>query len=159
GNERGAFSGAREARPGLFQRANRGTLFLDEIGLMPLSFQTKLLNAIERGCVRRIGSTRDEGADGWVITASNEDGERAGRGGRLGEALYPRLAVVALQPPPLRERGDDILLLAEFFLASACREYGLRPKSLSTDARSALLDYEWPGNVRELKNLIERAVL
>jgi DNA-binding NtrC family response regulator/predicted ATPase len=159
GFERGAFTDARQAKRGLFQTANRGTLFLDEIGLLPEALQAKLLTALEERAVRRLGATRSEPVDVWVIAATNADLPAAIRAGRFREDLYHRLAVLTLMLPPLRERGRDILLLAEHFLARACAEYGLPAKRLAPGAREALAAYAWPGNVRELANAMERAAL
>jgi len=159
GHERGAFTDAREARPGFFQLAHTGTLFLDEIALMPTNLQPKLLKAIEDRTVRRVGGSRSDPVDVWLIAASNEDLVVARRERRLREDLYHRLARVTLRLPPLRERGDDILRLAEHFLERACREHGLPSKRLDTEARGALLAYDWPGNIRELDNVMERAAL
>ena len=159
GFERGAFTGAHQAKAGLFQTAHRGTLFLDEIGLLPEQLQAKLLTAIENRSVRRLGSTRPEPVDVWIITATSEDIEGAARGRGFREELFHRIAVVTLRLPPLRERGDDILTLAGHFLARACREDGLTPKTLADDARTVLLGYRWPGNVRELSNQMRRAAL
>ena len=159
GFERGAFTDARQAKPGLLQTANGGTLFLDEIGLMPLGLQSKLLRAIEDFTVRRLGSTRTETIDACVIAATSEDLPAAARSGRFRRDLYHRLAVVTLALPPLRDRGTDVVLLAEHFLARVCEDYGLPAKHLSPDARAALLAHPWPGNVRELSNAMERAAL
>jgi DNA-binding NtrC family response regulator/tetratricopeptide (TPR) repeat protein len=159
GYERGAFTDARQAKAGLFQTANHGTIFLDEVGLLPESLQAKLLKALEDRAVRRLGSTRSEPVDVWIVTASNEDLPAAARARRFREDLYHRLAVVTLTIPPLRERGEDVLLLAARFLDRACAEYGLPPRTLTPDARAALLAYPWPGNVRELANVMERVAL
>ena len=159
GFERGAFTDARQAKGGLFQAAHRGTIFLDEIGLLPERLQGKLLTVLEERMVRRLGSTRSEPIDVWVVAATSEDLERATRERRFREDLYHRLAVVTLELPPLRERRDDILGLAEHFLARACAEYGLPPKRLAGDSREALLAYPWPGNIRELANVMERVAL
>jgi two-component system response regulator AtoC len=158
GYERGAFTDAREAKAGLFQTAHRGTLFLDEIGLLPQNLQPKLLTALEDRAVRRLGGTRPEPVDVWIISATSEDLTAARRRG-FREELYHRLAVVTLRPPPLRERGQDILTLAEHFLTRSCSEYGLALKTLTEDARAGLSAYRWPGNVRELANVMERAAL
>src|SRR5437867_3782319 len=158
GYERGAFTDAREAKAGLFQTAHRGTLFLDEIGLLPQNLQPKLLTALEDRAVRRLGSTRPEPVDVWIISATSEDLKGTRRRG-FREELYHRLAVVTLRLPPLRERGQDILTLAEHFLARTCTEYGLAPKTLAEDARAALVAYRWPGNVREVANVMERVAL
>jgi transcriptional regulator with AAA-type ATPase domain/predicted ATPase len=159
GFERGAFTDARQAKTGLFQAAHRGTIFLDEVALLPPGLQGKLLTVIEDREVRRLGSTRSEPVDVWIVAATSQDLETETRAGRFREELYHRLAVVTLRLIPLRERGRDILLLAEHFLGRACAEYGLPPKRLDADARAALLGHRWPGNVRELANLMERAVL
>ena len=159
GFERGAFTDARQAKPGLFQVAHTGTLFLDEIGLLPEGLQGKLLKAIEDRVVRRLGSTRGERVDVCVVTASSEDLAAATKTRRFRADLYHRLSVVTLRLPPLRERQADILLLAEHFLARACTDYGLPAKTLEADALRALLEYPWPGNVRELCNVMERVAL
>src|SRR5437773_4702636 len=159
GFERGAFTDAHQAKAGLFQTAHRGTLFLDEIGLLPESLQAKLLTVLEDRAVRRLGSTRTEAVDVWIITASSEDLKAGAGRRRFREDLFHRLAVVTLGLPPLRERGQDILTLAEHFLAQACADYELAPKTLAEDAREILLAYRWPGNVRELANLMERVAL
>ena len=159
GFERGAFTDARQAKPGLLQMAHRGTIFLDEIGLMPDALQAKLLKVLEERAVRRLGGTRSEPVDVWVLAATSEDLQAAIRTRRFREDLYHRLAVVTLRLPPLRERGTDILLLARHYLGRACVDYGVRLKTLTADAESALMAYGWPGNVRELANVMERVVL
>jgi len=159
GFERGAFTDARQAKPGLFQTAHQGTLFLDEIGLLPEALQAKLLKALEEGAVRRLGSTRNEAADVWVISATNADLLAATRERRFRDDLYHRLAVITVTLPALRERGRDVLHLAEAFLARACEDYGLPPRTLDADARARLLAHPWTGNIRELSNVIERVAL
>jgi DNA-binding NtrC family response regulator/tetratricopeptide (TPR) repeat protein len=159
GFERGAFTDARQAKAGLFQTAGGGIIFLDEVGLLPLGLQSKLLRVIEERSVRRLGSTRSEALDVWVVAATSEDLTAAVKARRFREDLYHRLAVVTLRLPPLRERGADVLRLAEHFLARACEDYGLAPKTLAEDARAALRAFGWPGNVRELANVMERAAL
>jgi DNA-binding NtrC family response regulator/pimeloyl-ACP methyl ester carboxylesterase len=159
GYERGAFTDARQAKAGLLQAAHGGTIFLDEVGLLPLPLQAKLLKAIEEQSVRRLGGTRGEPISAWVVAATSEDLDAAIRARRFREDLYHRLAVVTLRLPPLRERGADVEGLATHFLAQACRDYGLPPKTLSADARAALATYVWPGNVRELANVMERAAV
>src|SRR5262245_9111254 len=129
GFERGAFSDARQAKPGLFEAAHGGTLFLDELGLLPTVLQSKLLKVIEERRVRRLGSTRSQAVDVWVISASNEDLPSAVRQHRFREDLYHRLAVLTLRMPPLRERNGDILLLADHFLDRACADYNLPAKT------------------------------
>jgi DNA-binding NtrC family response regulator/tetratricopeptide (TPR) repeat protein len=159
GFERGAFTDARRSKPGLLQTAHRGTIFLDEVGLLSEGLQAKLLKVLEERTVRRLGSTRDETIDVWILTATNEDLKSAIQGRRFREDLYHRLAVLTLSLPPLRERGADILALAEHYLTRACTDYGVSAKTLAADARAALAAYPWPGNVRELANLMERVAL
>jgi len=159
GYERGAFTDARHAKPGLFQVAHRGTLFLDEVGLLPLSLQAKLLTVLEDGSVRRLGATRSEPVDTCVIAATNEELQAAVRAKRFREDLYHRLAVITLALPSLRELGTDIDLLATHALVRACAKYSLPLKTLSPEAQAAMRVYHWPGNVRELNSVIERAVI
>src|SRR5215470_4362386 len=159
GWERGAFTDARQAKPGLFQAAHGGTIFLDEIGLLPLALQAKLLKVIEEQQVRRLGGTRSDAVDVWVIAATSEDLDEAIRARRFREDLYHRLAVLTLRLPPLREREEDVVLLAEHFLARSCEDYGLPAKTLTPDACRALQAFNWPGNVRQLANVMERAAL
>ena len=159
GYERGAFTDARHAKPGLFQTAHRGTLFLDEIGLLPPSLQSKLLTVLEDRSIRRLGSTRAEPVDVMLVAATSVDLRRAVADGRFREDLYHRVAVITLELPPLRTRGKDILILADHFLARACADYGLPSRLLTPDARDALMAHRWPGNVRELANAMERVTL
>ncbi len=159
GYERGAFTDARHAKPGLFQTANHGTIFLDEIGLLPELLQAKLLKVVEERTVRRLGATQSEKVDVWIISATNTDLVKAARTGKFRSDLYHRLAVLTLAIPPLRERGDDVLLLAEHFLTRASSDYGLAKRTLAADARTVVRAYGWPGNVRELANAMERAAL
>lgn len=159
GYERGAFTDARQAKPGLLQVAHRGTLFLDEVGLLPLPLQAKLLKVLEDGSVRRLGSTRSELVDVWIISATNEDLPASVHAKHFREDLYHRLAMITLALPPLRELEDDIDLLAEHALARACEKYSVPLKKLSPEAQAALRSHRWPGNVRELNSLLERAVL
>jgi two-component system response regulator AtoC len=159
GFEKGAFTDARQAKPALFQTAHGGTIFLDEIGLMPEALQAKLLTVIEEGAVRRLGSTRREATNVWVVAATSEDLHDAVRARRFRVDLYHRLAVLPVRLPPLRERGDDVVRLAQHFLTQACEDYGLPERSLAPDARDALRAYSWPGNVRELANTMERVAL
>src|SRR5438552_2738235 len=144
GFERGAFTDARRAKPGLFQAANRGTIFLDEVGLLSEPLQAKLLKVLEERSVRRLGATRDEHVDVWILTATNEDLRAAIQRRRFREDLYHRLAVLSLTLPPLRQRAGDVLTLAEHFLSRACADYGMPPKTLTADARAALLAYAAP---------------
>jgi transcriptional regulator with AAA-type ATPase domain/tetratricopeptide (TPR) repeat protein len=159
GYDKGAFTDARHAKPGLFQTASGGTLFLDEVGLLPERAQAKVLKAIEDRSVRRLGRTHPEAVDVSIITATNADLGSEVRAGRFRADLYHRIGVMVLTIPPLRERGHDVVLLAEHFLARTCHEYGWPPRQLTTDARAALAAYPWPGNVRELANIIESTVL
>ncbi|MBI2197192.1 MAG: sigma 54-interacting transcriptional regulator [Candidatus Rokubacteria bacterium] len=159
GYERGAFTDAKRSKPGLLESAHRGTIFLDEIALLPEGLQAKLLKVLDERVVRRLGATRGEPVDFWLLAATNADLVAAVRRGRFREDLYQRLAVVRLGLPPLRARGEDIVLLAEHFLARAAAEHGLPPRALSDDAREALRRNAWPGNVRELANVMERVAL
>ena len=158
GFERGAFTDARRAKPGLFAAADRGSIFLDEIGLLPDMLQAKLLKVVEEQQLRPLGSTASKPIDVWVIAATSEDLEVAMRKHRFREDLYHRLAVVTLHVPPLRERGDDIVLIAGHFLARACGEYGLT-KRFTPAALARLTTHGWPGNIRELGNVVERVAL
>ena len=157
GFERGAFTDARAAKPGLFEAAHNGTIFLDEVGLLPQALQSKLLTVIESGSVRRLGATREKRVEVAIISATSVDLETAVRQERFRSDLYHRLAVLTVRLPPLRDRGDDVLLLAEHYLARARADYGLPALTLAVDARQRLRAYHWPGNVRELANVIERA--
>src|SRR5262249_26043761 len=159
GFESRAFTDARQGKQGLFQAANGGILFLDEIGAIPLSLQAKLLTAMEDRTIRRLGSTRSESLDVWILAATSEDLPSATRERRFREDLYHRLAAINITLPPLLGRGADISVLAEHFLRQRCAEYGLPPKRLTPDARIALQTYLWPGNVRELANLMERVAV
>ena len=126
---------------------------------MPVGLQVKLLSAIEEQRIRRLGGTRSEPVDVWIIAATNEDLPVAIRAGRFREDLYHRLSVITLSLPPLRERGDDVMQLAIHFLSRACAEYDLPARVFTPDARAALGAYAWPGNVRELANVMERVAL
>jgi DNA-binding NtrC family response regulator len=159
GHERGAFTDARSAKPGLFEAADGGTLFLDEIGDLPLTLQGKILKALEEKQVRRVGAVRGREVDVRIIAATHVDLPQAVRRGEFREDLYYRLSVIPIHLPALRERGEDVLLLAEHFLRSLGEQYDLTPPTLSPSIRRALLTHAWPGNVRELRNGIERALL
>ncbi len=159
GHERGAFTDARRAKPGLFEVADGGTLFLDEIGDMPFELQGKLLKVLEDGRVRRVGGTRIQEVDVRIIAATHRDLSAEVREGSFREDLFYRLSVIPVHLPPLRERGDDILLLANHFLDALSREYELPRPEFSRPLRDRLLAHSWPGNVRELRNGIERALL
>jgi DNA-binding NtrC family response regulator len=159
GYERGAFTDAKESKLGLFEAAEGGFLFLDEIGDLELSLQGKLLRAIEERMVRRVGGIRDRRIDVRILAATNRDLEQEVQRNQFRGDLYFRLAVILLHLPPLRERGDDVLFLAEHFLQRFCAKYGKEVRGIEDRARDALLGYPWPGNVRELSHVIERAVL
>ena len=159
GFERGAFTDAKHAKPGLVQEASGGTLFLDEVGLLPAESQAKLLTVLEEGTVRRLGATRGVPVDVWIIAATSEDLEAGARERRFRSDLYHRLAVITVRLPALRQRSDDIVPLAERFLREASAGTARPPQTLTADARAALRAYEWPGNIRELKNVITRAAL
>ena len=158
GHERGAFTDAREARAGKFELASRGTLFLDEIGDMSLSGQAKLLRVLEDKLVTRVGGQAPRATDTRVIAATNQDLVELVRAKRFREDLYFRLNVVSLVLPPLRERGDDVLLLAENFLSDFSAKARREPPTLAASAQRVLRDHAWPGNVRELRNVMERLV-
>lgn len=159
GYERGAFTDAKESKLGLFEAAEGGFLFLDEIGDLELALQGKLLRAIEDRTVRRVGGIRDRKIDVRILAATNRDLERDAQHDRFRKDLYFRLAVILLRLPPLRERGDDILLLADHFIRAFSVKYGRQVTSITDAARHDLMTYPWPGNVRELSHVIERAVL
>lgn len=159
GHVKGAFTGALTARKGLFQSANGGTVFLDEIGDMPLSTQVRLLRTLQEGEVRAVGSNENETVDVRIICASHVDLLKAKASGRLREDLYYRLAVIAVQLPPLRDRPEDIPPLVQHFLKRYAARANKRIQGISPDALSRLTTYAWPGNVRELENVIERAVV
>ncbi|HEY3012933.1 MAG TPA: sigma-54 dependent transcriptional regulator [Gemmatimonadales bacterium] len=159
GYERGAFTDAKESKLGLFEAAEGGFLLLDEVGDLEPSLQGKLLRAIEERTVRRVGGIRDRRIDVRILAATNRDLEREVQRNQFRSDLYFRLAVIILHLPPLRERGDDALLLASHFLKRFSAKYGKDVRSIDPRARDVLLAYPWPGNVRELSHVIERAVL
>jgi two-component system response regulator AtoC len=159
GHERGAFTSAQASRCGLIEAAEDGTLFLDEIGELPLTLQAKLLNVLERRMVRRVGSTKERPVDARFIAATNRDLQQMVLEGRFRSDLYYRLNVLNIVMPPLRERGDDILVLASHFASQTERRYGLQSRQFSGEAIEVITHYQWPGNVRELKHQISRAVL
>jgi DNA-binding NtrC family response regulator len=159
GHERGAFTGASDRRQGKFELASGGTVFLDEIGELPLGVQGKLLRAIEEKMVDRIGGRAPVAVDIRVVAATNKDLKAAVENGQFRGDLFFRLAVFPIEVPPLRERGDDILLLANHFASEIGRELRGREAQLSTEAIAALRRHQWPGNVRELENAIERACI
>ena len=159
GYERGAFTNARVRKLGLVEAAHQGTLFLDEAGELAPVVQTKVLKLLDDKVVRRLGGLRDMKVDVRIIAATNQPLEELVAEGRFRADLYYRLRVVELELPTLRERGRDILLLANHFLAHLCKRYGRADLRLNHEAEQAMLHHQWPGNVRELRNLIEQTVL
>jgi DNA-binding NtrC family response regulator len=158
GHERGSFTGAMRTREGVFERANGGTLLLDEITEMPLDLQSRLLRVLETKRLNRVGGSADLPVDVRVIASTNRLPAQAFEEGRLREDIYYRLAVLTVELPPLRERGDDILVLAEFFLGELNLRNATR-KRLSDELRARFMRHRWPGNVRELRNAVERAYI
>ncbi|OGR38161.1 MAG: sigma-54-dependent Fis family transcriptional regulator, partial [Desulfovibrionales bacterium GWA2_65_9] len=156
GHEKGAFTHAIRSRPGRFELADGGTIFLDEIGEMDLSLQVKILRALQEKEIERVGGTQTKKVDVRVVAATNRDLEIEVAEGRFREDLFYRLNVIPMQLPPLRERGEDVLVLAEYFLRSFCFEKDRPNMKVSPKARAMLVAYSWPGNVRELENFMER---
>jgi len=159
GYEKGAFTDARAQKRGLFELADKGTLFLDEIGEMPLSLQAKLLRVLEEQCFRRLGGLRDITVDIRIMAATNKNLREAVREGAFRQDLYYRLNVIQLIVPPLRERPQDILPLARFFIEHYNGKFKRQVEGISPEVESLLLSHDWPGNVRELRNAIERAMI
>ncbi len=159
GHEKGAFTNAVASRPGLIESAEDGTLFLDEIGELPLGLQAKLLNVLERRMVRRLGSTKERPVQARIIAATNRDLYQMSSEGRFRSDLYYRLNVITMQMPPLRDRGQDVLLLANYFRQMTEKRYALPHHEFSPLALMAIQSYHWPGNVREMRHQISRAVL
>lgn len=159
GHVKGSFTGAVSNKLGKFHAADKGTLFLDEIGEMPLNLQVKILRALQERVVQRVGDTRQENVDIRVIAATNRDLEAEIKAGRFREDLYYRLNVVNVHLPPLRDRGDDILVIARYLLARYAAEYGNRVKGFSPNATVAMRKYRWPGNIRELENRLKKAIV
>jgi PAS domain S-box-containing protein len=159
GHEKGAFTGATQRREGRFERAHGGTLFLDEVGELPLDLQAKLLRALQEGEFEPVGGTRTVKVDVRVIAATNRDLRQMVDAGTFREDLYYRLNVFPLDLPPLRERGDDVLTIAEALLRSMAERKGYRHARLTPEDRARILRYDWPGNVRELQNVLERALI
>jgi transcriptional regulator of acetoin/glycerol metabolism len=159
GYERGAYTGATQSKPGQLELAAGGTLFLDEVGEMSPSAQAKFLRVLQEREFQRLGGTRVLRSDARIVAATNRDLPRAIGNGQFREDLYYRLNVFAIQLPSLRDRRDDILPLAEAFLAEIGRGLGRPPAGVSREARKALTEYDWPGNVRELRNILERAAI
>lgn len=159
GHQKGAFTGAQQAREGAAEQAHGGTLFLDEIGEMNLDLQSKLLRFLQTGVVKRLGANQERQVDVRFLCATNRDPWAEVQAGRFREDLYFRLHVIPLHLPPLREREDDVLLLAEQFLQRYATEEGKRFRGYSEEARALLLRHPWPGNVRELENVVRHAVV
>ena len=159
GHVRGAFTGAVSSRVGKFQAANGGTLFLDEIGDMPLNLQVKLLRALQERTVTRVGDAKPQNVDIRVIAASNRDLYAAAQSGQFREDLYYRLNVVTLFLPPLRDRGDDLVLIAKYLVDKFCAQFDVAKRRLSANALIAVRKYGWPGNIRELENRLKKAVI
>jgi two-component system nitrogen regulation response regulator NtrX len=159
GHVKGAFTGAVRDQKGKFMEAHEGTLFLDEVGDMSLKTQAKVLRALQEGRIEPVGGGGAVSVDVRVISATNKDLTEEIRSGRFREDLFFRLAVVPLRIPPLRERPEELIQLAEGFIQRISRKYGRPPRRLGPDAKDTLLRHDWPGNVRELKNLMERAVI
>ena len=159
GHEKGAFTGADKMREGRFVQADNGTLFLDEIGEMPLALQVKLLRVLQNGEIQRVGSDKVKIVDVRIIAATNRNLQKEVEAGRFREDLYYRLNVIALEVPALRERKDDIPLLAQKFVENFARANRKSIKGFSPQAMDMLMRYDWPGNVRELENAMERAVI
>jgi two-component system, NtrC family, response regulator AtoC len=159
GHERGAFTDAKDRRIGLVEAADGGTLFLDEIGEIDLSIQAKLLKLLEDKTLRRIGSVRERKVNIRIISATNQNLGKMVSEGRFRSDLYFRLRVISLSMPPLRETGEDILRIADYYLQSHAKRYGKKGMRFSPEANEWMLRYGWPGNVRELRNMLEQTVL
>jgi two-component system response regulator PilR (NtrC family) len=158
GHSKGAFTGAVAARVGRFELAHRGTLFIDEVALMPPALQAKLLRALQEREFERVGESRSVKFDARIVAATNTDLRRLVKEGHFREDLYYRLNVIPLTLPPLRDRREDIPLLARHFVQKSCRNNGLPPRTFSQDTLRALMNYSWPGNIRQLENAVEHAV-
>ena len=159
GYEKGAFTDAKARKEGLFEQAEGGTLFLDEIGELELSLQAKLLRGLEEGAFRRVGGLRDIALDVRVIAASNRDLKTESAAGRFRPDLYYRLSVIQIEIPPLRERGDDVIMLAEHYITHFNERLRKHISGLSSEVEETFRRYSWPGNVRELRNVIERVMI
>ena len=159
GHEKGAFTDAKDSRKGMFELSNGGAIFMDEIGDMNLPAQAKILRALEERRIRRVGGSREIPVDVRLIAATNQQLKKLQEEGRFREDLYFRLNVINLDLPPLRERGDDVLLLAHHFLRQFSEEFRKEVTRIEADAQKILKTYPFPGNVRELRNIVERAVI
>ncbi len=159
GHEKGAFTGAVAMKKGLFEEASGGTLFLDEVGELPSEIQTHFLRALQEGEITRVGSSKPIQVDVRIVSATNVDLEKAVETGSFRKDLYYRLNVFPVNVPPIRQRGRDSLLLANYFLKMYSETYGTQKLKFSSDCEKAILAYDWPGNVREIQNFIQRAVI
>ena len=159
GHEKGAFTDAKGRKEGLFEQAQGGTLFLDEIGELELGLQAKLLRVLEEGAFRRVGGLKDLPLDVRVVAASNRNLRAESEAGRFRLDLYYRLSVIQIDLPPLRERGDDVLLLANFYIRRFNEQLRKRIRGLTPEVETVFRQYHWPGNVRELRNVIERVMI
>jgi len=159
GHEKGSFTGAHAMVMGKLQYAHNGTLFLDEVGELPAALQVKLLRFLQEGVIQRVGGRENIKVDARVVCATNVDIAQAIREGKFREDLFYRLGVISLALPPLRTRGDDILILANYFLRIFNDEYQKKIRRFSSTALNCLKNYEWPGNVREMRNKVQRAII
>jgi transcriptional regulator with PAS, ATPase and Fis domain len=159
GYERGAFTDARQQKKGLLELADGGTIFLDEIGEMPMGLQAKLLRVLEEQSFKRVGGVQDVRVDVRIIASSNRDVKKMVEEGKFRQDLFYRLNVITITLPPLRDRGDDVMLLCRYFVNDYNARFGKNVSGLTPEAERILSRYHWPGNVRELKNLIERAMI
>lgn len=159
GYEKGAYSGANTRVQGKVEYAHKGTLFLDEIGELPLNLQVKLLRFLQEKTIQRVGGREDISVDARIIAATNRDIVKDTESGAFREDLYYRISVIHIKLPPLRDRGEDVMLLANFFLHRSCKEFGKKARRFSVDSLKLLESYDWPGNVRELENKVQRAVI
>ena len=159
GHEKGSFTGAHSMVQGKLQYANKGTLFLDEIGELPVNLQVKLLRFLQEGVIQRVGGRQDIQIDTRTVCATNMDIAQAIKEGKFREDLFYRVSVISINLPPLRERGDDILLLANYFLRIFNDEYRKKIRRFSSAAVNFIKSYQWPGNVRELRNRVQRAII
>ena len=159
GHVKGAFTGATSTREGKFQAADGGTIFLDEIGEMPLNLQVKLLRVLQERTITKVGATNSEFVDIRVVAATNINLEEAVRAGKFRDDLYYRLNVVQMRLPALRQRGDDVVLIARYLINKVCEEFGLPSKELGPEAIQALKKFDWPGNIRQLENRLKKAIV
>lgn len=159
GHVKGAFTGATHTKEGKFQSADGGTIFLDEIGEMPLNLQVKLLRVLQERTITKVGATKTEKVDIRIVAATNRDLEQQVEAGEFREDLFYRLNVVMMRLPPLKARGEDVVLIAKYLVQELCEEFGVGKKQLGADAISAMKKYPWPGNIRQLENRLKKAVV